>query len=448
MGQTERSFDTIVRNFIQEQGGHIVLVSQDYGFASLLRSLFKTLGLGRTHFFRMEESDRYIDTIKKILERSPDHQVLLFIETNIQGKTFYDQLRMTKQAFGERSKIICLSPEVSNHMTAFAMESGADNMIVKPISMNSLMQKIASTVQPNNLRKLVSKCENLIDSGDNDQATKLVEQIFARKKNSSIGSMLLGDIARIEKRYSQAEKHYLDASKQAELFLTPLKRLSRLYEETGHQDNLLACLEKLDRLSPMNFERKIELGKIHIEKNDPDKAQQFFDDALATVKHHMTDRVSSVHMEIGKSYEQVNPEAGYEHMNQALEMKKSCMSKEDVWMFNEMGRNLRSRGLWEQAIEQYEKARKVAPDDPQILYNMGMAYAQGKRFDQASTCMDLALESNHDMFASHAVACFNIGMVYRHARKSSKAIRYLKNCLEHDPNHQEARKALQQLEKK
>jgi tetratricopeptide (TPR) repeat protein len=298
------------------------------------------------------------------------------------------------------------------------------------------------------LRKLVSKCESLIDSGDLDEAAKLVEQIFAQKKDSSIGSMLLGDIARIEKRYSQAEKHYRDASKQAELFLTPLKRLTRLYDEMGKHDELLSCLEKLDRLSPMNYERKIELGKIHIERNDPDKAQQFFNDALATVKNHMTDMVSSVHMEIGRSYEQVNLEAGYEHMNQALEMKKSNMSKEDVWMYNEMGRNLRSRGLWEQAIKQYEKARKIAPEDPQILYNMGMAYAQGKRFDQASTCMDLALENDHDMFSSHSAACYNIGMIYRHARKKSKAIRYLSSCLEHDPTHQEARKALQHLEEK
>jgi hypothetical protein len=58
------------------------------------------------------------------------------------------------------------------------------------------------------------------------------------------------------------------------------------------------------------------------------------------------------------------------------------------------------------------------------------------------------LKSDHDMFASHAVACFNIGMVHYYARKPTKAIRYLKNCLEPDPHHQEARDALQQLEKK
>ena len=158
MAQRDKIYDAIFRTFIQEQGGHVVLVSKDYGFASLLRSMFKTLGLGRTQFFRMEEPAHYIKAVKNILDQSSDHQVLLFIETNIQGKTFYDELRMTKQAFGEQCRIICLSPEISAHMTAFAMESGADNMIVKPISMNSLMQKIANTVQPNNMRKLVSRC--------------------------------------------------------------------------------------------------------------------------------------------------------------------------------------------------------------------------------------------------------------------------------------------------
>jgi len=446
MAQSNRSFDAVVRSFVEEQGGHIILVSLDYGFASLLRGMFKTLGLGRIHFFRIEEADRYVETIKKILERSRSHQVLLFLEAKIQGKSLFEELRMAKQAFGDQCKIICLSPEVSTQMTAFAMESGADNVIVKPISMNSLLQKIASTVQPNNLRNLVSKCEDLIDSGDFEEASRLVENIFAQKKNSSVGFMLLGDIALKEKRYKDAEKHYLEASKQAELFLNPLKRLVRLYQEMGNIEDRLASLQRLDNLSPMNYERKIEIGKIYIAKEEPDKAQDFFDQAISTVKNHMSDMVSSVHMEIGKTYEQVDPETGYDHMNQALEIKKASMSRDDVWMYNEMGRNLRGRGLWQDAIENYEKARKIAPEDPQVLYNMGMAYAQGKRFKEAAKCMDKAIWGNDDMLSSNAAACYNIGMVFRHAKEDEKAIKYLKRCLKQDPSHRQAGEALKQIQ--
>ena len=55
------------------------------------------------------------------------------------------------------------------------------------------------------MRKLVSKCEGLIDTGDLDEASTYVEQIFARKKDSSSGHMLLGDIVRKEKRYAEAQ---------------------------------------------------------------------------------------------------------------------------------------------------------------------------------------------------------------------------------------------------
>ena len=48
---------------------------------------------------------------------------------------------------------------------------------------------------------------------------------------------------------------------------------------TGCFAVVLACLEKLDNLSPINDERKIEIGKIHIEKGEPEKAQQFFEEA-------------------------------------------------------------------------------------------------------------------------------------------------------------------------
>ncbi|MFO8033530.1 MAG: tetratricopeptide repeat protein [Desulfohalobiaceae bacterium] len=442
----EGTYESIVRNFIQKQGGNVVLVSYDHSFSGLLRSLYKLLGLGQSDFFRVEEPDRYIETIKNIFEQNQNNQVLLFIEASIRGRTFFDELRTAKQAFGQRCKIICLSTEVSDQMTAYALESGADNMIVKPISTNSLLQKVAHTVQPNNLRKLVSKCEQLIDSGDLVQAARLVEQIFERKSNSSIGLMLLGDIAKQEKRYQDAEKHYQDASKQAELFLTPLKRLARLYKESGKLEERLAVLEKLDKLSPMNYERKIDIGRIYIKQDNPDKAQNVFNDALGTVKNHMADMVSSVHMEIGRSFEQLDPEAGFEHMSQALELKKDHMTKQDVWMYNELGRNLRSQGKWQEAIEQYQKARQVAPDDPQILYNMGMAYAQGKSFDKASSCIDMALHSNRQMFAGNAAASFNIGMIYRHAGKIDKAIEYLRTCLEHEPKHKQAMAALKQLE--
>ena len=60
------------------------------------------------------------------------------------------------------------------------------------------------------------------------------------------------------------------------------------------------------------------------------------------------------------------------------------------------------------AIETFERASTIAPDDADILYNLGSAYAQTGNYDQGIELYNRALQINPRL----ALAYFGLGTLY------------------------------------
>ena len=256
-----------------------------------------------------------------------------------------------------------------------AHEAGADSFITKPISANALIEKIAFAIKPNNqLGILLDRAAALIESGDLDQAQSVAEQAFEIKPDCLKGHLLLGDVARKRGDYDASEKHYLDAAKAEKFYIEPLKKLVDLTKETGDVDKRLRYLSRLDTLSPLNFERKMEIGDAYLAKGDTEQAKTWFEESRRVVTKVASDMVSDSLMEIAARIGERDQEMALRFVTEAIEAKGEAIGRQDLWMFNNRAILLRRQGLWKEAVENYRRALAVAPDDPGVLYNLGVAH--------------------------------------------------------------------------
>lgn len=114
---------------------------------------------------------------------------------------------------------------------------------------------------------------------------------------------------------------------------------------------------------------------------------------------------------------------------------------------NTMGVYLNSRGAYDLAISELEKARGLAPQSPTIHFNLGAAYFGKKELDQALSSVKAALGLEPDYIKAHLL----LGLILEAKGLYAESQRELRWVAEHDPlsrSGQEARDALVDLESK
>jgi tetratricopeptide (TPR) repeat protein len=428
-------FDQIVRNFVSTHGGFFI-VSDDLTFVRTFKGLIKALGITQDCMQCEMRSGQYVSQMHVMLKQYK--RLILLVEAFSNGVSNTSSFRQIKDAVGDRVSIICLSSELNRDVLFLFHEMGADNVIIKPVSMNSIIEKIAYTIKPNNLRNLVDKAKERIAEGDFAAAKAAIDEIFAINPDSSIGNTLMGDIYRKTERYESAEASYKRASSKARMYLEPLERLADLYEEIGEKEKRLEILEKMDTLSPLNHKRKIDIGDAYVGMGDVLTARNYYDAAVSVVRKHARDQIVASLMEVGKKVMDVDPEQGLGYMSEAMEMKSGDFSMQDMWMFNEIGRHLRKQGRWEEAIGYYTSALEIDPENEGLFYNLAMAYLQGKHSFKALEYAQKAVAKNPGILETNISVPFSIARIYFLAGKHVEAEKYIQLVLDREPRHRGA----------
>jgi tetratricopeptide (TPR) repeat protein len=409
-----------------------------------MRGALRTMGLNYDSLSTAHVSSDIWKKCRDILENNS--QLVMFIESKINGRSNVFDFKSLKDSFGNRLKIICITPEVSEEHVSFIAENDVDSIIVKPISINNIIQKIAFVIKPSNLfHTEVENIKNLIDKGDFDQANLKIDMLLEEKPGSSICMILKGDISRKNGDIKGAEVFYKEAVKESRLNLKPLQKLADLYSEAEEAKEYLKCLLLMDKISPLNHKRKINIGEQYSKTGEDEKAKKFYSDAVNIVRTQANDLLASTLMDIGVKLREVNPEQSIHFMSQALETKGGDMTREDLWMVNEMGVSLRKKGDWKGAVETYQQALNVIPNEAGLHYNMGMAYAQGKEHYKAVCEFDKAIAASADILQESPLIPFNIGMVYFQMNRLQEVERYMKVALKLDPGFSRAKAMIEKI---
>ncbi len=98
-------------------------------------------------------------------------------------------------------------------------------------------------------------------------------------------------------------------------------------------------------------------------------------------------------------------------------------------------------GRPDQALEDYDAALQLEPQLGVAALNRGILHCQEKRYAQACTDLQRALESGADPAAVH----YNLALVHLAQEQRATALACLKRTLQHQPAHEEARKLYERL---
>lgn len=443
--QAAKRYERLVLDFFAD-GGMALVASDDESFVRLIKFTLAGLRVDvKTALRETTDYDEVVAFANKAVERL-SAPLLLFLERRIHKATCLKTVKVLKGFYGDRVRLIVASTEVSRDEIVLTHEIGADSFITKPISANAVIEKIAFAIKPNNqLGVLLDRAAALIAAGDLEQAERVTAKAFEIKPDSLKCHLLMGDVALKRGDHAAAEKHYVAAAKAEKLYIEPLKKLVDLCRESGELDKRLAYLTRLDTLSPLNFERKVDIGEAYLAKGDNEKAKVFFEEARRVVTRVAADMVSESLMEIARKIGDKDQDMALRFVTEAIEAKGDALGAADLWMFNNRGILLRRQGLWQEAVENYRKALSIAPDDAGLLYNLGVAYADGKQYDRAVVHFEKALEVDQNLVKQTPSVGYNIATAYHRCRDLPQARRFLQAALELDPGYEAAKRMLEHL---
>ncbi|MGE4468557.1 MAG: tetratricopeptide repeat protein [Desulfovibrio sp.] len=442
MKQSTR-YDGIVLEYLEKPHCTVFIVSDDELFKKNLRTtLNKTLGLKYDVLEAYDSTAAVIKPLKARLDHG--YPVLIFVEGLLRGKLTTDFITTLKAQHPE-AKIIALVGEGRREDVAYLYEVGANNVIAKPASVNNIIEKMAFTIRPQGkLTEIVHLTKRLLAAKQYDKVLPLCEKILKIKPGSPTGLMLKGDAFLGLGKRERALQAYLEAHENAKLFIEPLKRLAAFYH--GADDDMyLQYMKKLDRLSPLHAERKRDIGEAHLAKGDMSTAEKYFDQAIECATREASAIIENMAESIAQRVQGRSPHLAEKYLSKMLDAKKGHWGRADLVTFNKLGIALKLQGKWEEAIENYRKALKIAPDDEGLYYNIGVAYFEGGRLQEAVNSFARALKINPELHKGNDRVAFNLANVFYRAGGVTRAEQYLEDALEANPNNQQAKQLLDQV---
>jgi tetratricopeptide (TPR) repeat protein len=439
-----KQYENTVLDFIEKDAGHFVVLSDDSLFLKVLNATaYKYLSIQQSCISPAMDTKSAHEAIADLHKQRK--KPFLFAERFLQGRSTTDFIESVKAAHGDLFCVV-LSSEVEKSMLVYLYEVGADNFIIKPLSANTLIEKIALTLKPQTkIGDLIEKAKRTIEEQREEEALKITEQILDLKPNSAAALMIRGDAYNGLGNKGKAVESYKEAHKSAKMYLEPLKRLAGFYRQEGDLQSQIEFLSKLDKLSPLNVRRKLELGQLHLEVGNPEEAERFFDEAIVAATREAYSSISDVAANIVELCSESEAGIAEKFCRKALELKRDMLSVVDLEIFNKLGIALRKQGKWKEAITEYFKAMKIAPKDPVLHYNLAMALMEGKEYREALKQLKKALKHDPDFYVGNAPMIFNVGLVHYHNGEKELARDLFKQSIAADPHFRAAGRMLSQL---
>ena len=436
-------YDRIVYGFFENLMSAVVLVSEDNLFIKTLRgTLSKVLAVRRECLLVFHSTQKATRVLRDRFARK--QPTILFSESVLGGKLVTGFLSTIKETYPDLH-VIALVSETRSADIAYLYEIGASNVIAKPASTNNIIEKMAFTLKPQGkLTEYVGAAKGFLRNNDPKKTLQVLQKVLEIKPGSPTGYMLMGDAYLQLGKDDRALEAYMEAHRNAPVFIEPLKRLASFFEEkdmSAHLDYLM----KLDKLSPLNAERKRDIGSVHFRQGNEDKAENFFDQALDCADREASGLIENIAWSIADLVAEKSPGLSEKYLEKILQAKASRLSRADLTTFNRLGIVLKKQGKWEKAIEHYTKALTVAPDDEGLYYNIGMAYFDGGDNQAATKHFDQALRLNPGFYIGNATVCKNLGNAYHGIGDTDLAEKFFKAALDAEPDHSESKRMLRRI---
>lgn len=439
-----RCRDTVY-SFIDSKSGLFLVLSRDKTFFQNFRnSFYKELEIEQERIRLMSSRKRALEEINVYREyqKSP----FLFVESVFDGRSTLPFIEEVKAEFKDMFVILLMS-EVDEKMLAQFVEAGVDNFITKPVSVNVLVEKIANTLlPPDAIGQKVREGKERLRKVEFALAYGVARDILEMKPGSPAGLMIMGDALKGLCKRDDALKLYQKALENAPMYLEPRKKIVEFHKEDGNLPEALAQLLEIDELAPMNLNRKKEIAELNFMEGDYAKAAKFYADAVKLMHSQKDPECVHSACDYADKVFNADQEASTPLFSLCSKLAQAHKVELNGTVYNRLGMLLRRAKRWRESVAAYEQANALSPDDDSILFNMGMAYVEGKDFGSAAQKFERAMRIKPDCYKDNLPMAYIMGQVFIRANRPGNAATVLNHVYRRDPDYKKVKALLKSLQ--
>ena len=234
----------------------------------------------------------------------------------------------------------------------------ANQSLAKPLAVNQ-----SPIVTGDNIQDLLRQAEQLMETGDREEAIALYKQIISIDPNCVQARINFGFLKQENGELDAAIPHYQQALALDPSVPQTAYNLAKIFEEQGKVEEAIAYYEKALVVAPNFVPALINLAVAMQEKDELLRAIELYRRALEIQPH---------------SWE----------------------------AYNNLGTVLQHQGNLEEALEYYHKALELLPDFVEAINNLGRTFLEKGAVEDAIACYRRAIHLNPE----HASAYLNLSL--------------------------------------
>jgi len=268
----------------------------------------------------------------------------------------------------------------------FSLLAAAQLGSALPQSPKTNSTKSAGEISP------LQTAQQLIQQGQLEQATQIVQAQLRSNPNSAETYNLLGIIYTSEKRYADANDAFQEALKLAPDSKTTHNNLGNLYVAEQKLDLAEKEFRSVLKSSPSNRDANYNLGLLLLAKGSP----------LQSVAHFERIRPQTVETRFNLIRAYLASGKTTEALQVAQQL--SASNKDDVQLHFTLGVLLASAKQYKRAAIELERANALTPETFEILHNLGQAYLRAGDYAKAEVSLNRALKLKSSVETQYLLA--------------------------------------------
>lgn len=374
---------------IQLDSMSVLIVDDMESMRKSIRGMLKMLHIGGT--IRLAENGR--DGWRLLNNVPIDLAIIDWNMPIMKGIELLEHIRASKEH--RDMPVIMITAEAEKEIVSEAAESDIDGYLLKPLTTQSLDERIRSVIhQANNPPKAA---QHLIKGREFEESGKLPEAIAEVK----------------------------EALKERPTSSRVLRKLAQLYSGIGQDDVAEKCLLKAVSVNNHDAVSRYMLGELCLKKNDLAGAIKYYDQAISISPRNISKGVELGEVLLQKGlgtdafmiFEKVLKYSG-----------KSLMQTEKV------AQCCIAAGEYHYARNLIESILKESPDRYDLMFTLATLY---EKAGDIKTAMDQYILVDENV-PNHLEAKLALAKINFYQKKIFVTDEYLKQILKIDPNHEEA----------
>lgn len=399
-------YKKIVIEHFRKNSGYFVVYSKDDVFVQLLKQVIKDLGLAIENLFTVVQNDfELLRCVKEL--RDHNKRIVFFVELDESGimEFFLRQLKFTYPTIN----IIALVNLKQKEKTKGA--DYCDNAIVRPISKESLLEKIVFTIKPQvNFGRLIDAGRTLLAQRNYENAEQFAQAILDKKPGSMAGLLLLGDIYKEQGLLRNAEMEYIKAHNFVPTALEPLIALVNVARMQNDQKKLQDYMEQTIAIASEEEKKFLE-------------EEGYAVDMHASLTNEERERgLREIYAELAKLVTKAIPyfqeekiQSGIVFINSFLQAKENYIEKEDGLLYEKVAQFYRSLHKPREAIRAYQRCIMLLPKRAETHYQLAVTYYEEGFSEQAFLLAKKLLQLNPRYGYNSSQTAHNLSLIFEKA---------------------------------